>query len=138
MREYLLDIVITAAATLATFVLLFFFAGCKTCTPVVQTEYRDSIVTRLQIDSVRVLEKDSVFIKERGDTIKIERWRTMWRERVVQSVDTIYKDRVQERTIKVRERSGYDKFVSWAFWIIVVIVLLWVAWKLVKKYYLKK
>ena len=43
-------------------------------------------ITKWQKDSVWL--HDSIHIKERGDTVMIERWHTQWRERL--RVDTIY------------------------------------------------
>lgn len=39
--------------------------------------------------------------------------------------------------VPVRVRSGYDKFTSWFFWIVVGFVLIRLAWWAVKKYYLR-
>lgn len=39
--------------------------------------------------------------------------------------------------VPVRVRSGYDKFTSWFFWIVVVLILIRIAWWVVKKYYLR-
>ena len=39
--------------------------------------------------------------------------------------------------VPVRVRSGYDRFTSWFFWIVVVLVLIRTAWWFVKKYYLR-
>ena len=43
-------------------------------------------ITKWQKDSVWL--HDSIHIKERGDTVMIERWHTQWRDRL--RVDTIY------------------------------------------------
>ena len=43
-------------------------------------------ITKWQRDSVWL--HDSIHIKERGDTVMIERWHTQWRDRL--RVDTIY------------------------------------------------
>ena len=45
-------------------------------------------ITKWQKDSVWL--HDSIHIKERGDTVMIERWHTQWRDRL--RVDTIYRE----------------------------------------------
>lgn len=41
------------------------------------------------------------------------------------------------KQVPVRVRNGYDKFTSWGFWILFLLLLLRVAWWFVKKYYLR-
>lgn len=50
--------------------------------------------------------------------------------------DSIISDLTQQvKVLSVpRERSGYDRFTSWGFWIFVVLLLLRVAWWAAKKY----
>lgn len=67
-------------------------AGCRTVTeyvPVesVRMEYRDRLTER--IDSMWL--RDSVYVAEKGDTVRIERWR--WRERYLYLHDTCYVER---------------------------------------------
>ena len=64
-----------------------FLAGCRSVELVpypvtnVQTEYRDRLVR----DSIVL--HDSIHVKERGDTVWMERWHTVYRDRLVR--DTI-------------------------------------------------
>jgi hypothetical protein len=67
--------------------LVLFIASCK------QTEYvtipsleRDSIyITKTERDTLLV--RDSVFVKDRGDTVYVEKWKTIYKSRV--STDTM-------------------------------------------------
>jgi hypothetical protein len=71
--------------------LVLFIASCK------QTEYvtipsleRDSIyITKTERDTLLV--RDSVFVKDRGDTVYVEKWKTIYKSRV--STDTMYIER---------------------------------------------
>lgn len=71
-----------------TVVFLFVLAvlsGCKTVyVPVdrVHTEYRD----RIQQDSIHI--HDSIFVREKGDTIWLTRWRVEFRDRI--KMDSIH------------------------------------------------
>jgi len=65
--------------------------GCKTVyVPVesVRTEYKD----RVQRDSVNIF--DSIYIKEKGDTIWLTRWRTEYRDRI-KTDSIVIRDSVQ-------------------------------------------
>lgn len=113
------------------------FVGCKTASaPLV--EYREKVMhdTIEKVDSVYV----SRWIRERGDTV----WMT----------DTLFKfkylDKVQLEYVhdsvpyevqvfkEVRKRNGYDKFVSWGFWILLVLLLGRFAWWIFKTFYLRR
>ena len=72
-------------------VIVLLLVGCK------QTEYvtmpsveRDSIyITKTERDSLFV--RDSVFVKDKGDTVFVEKWKTIYKSRV--STDTMYIER---------------------------------------------
>ena len=124
-------------------VLLF---GCKSVKPVVvpQTHNEhhttDSTATDRQRDSIII--RDSVFIREKGDTVYkyVEHTVWQWRDKEVliavhdtlHTYDTI--PQLVEVEKPVRVRNGYDRFTSWGFWIFVVLLLLRVAWWAAKKY----
>lgn len=84
-------------------------------------------------DSVRFYDRDSIFIKEKGDTVYkyVEKWR--WRDRV--HVDTFYKVQVDSVTVeRVKEvkveqpLTWWQKFRQEAFWWLAVAVLLLLIW----------
>jgi len=110
------------------------------------TEYRD----RVQIDTATEYKErvDSTYqahyIFVLGDTVR--------------QVDTIYKyrlkyvDKVQTQYVavhdsipypvevvkEVRKRNQYDRFTSWGFWILILLLLVRVAWWAFKTFYLRK
>ena len=80
-------------------------------------------------DSVRFYDRDSIFIREKGDTIYqyVEKWR--WRDRV--RVDTIYRARVDSVFVDRIKEVEVSKPLSWwenakilAFWYLFGAVLL--------------
>ena len=73
---------------LAVLLLIALLANC-TSTKYVEVEKvraDTTYITKWQKDSVWL--HDSTFIKEKGDTVLIEKWHTKWRDRL--RVDTIY------------------------------------------------
>ena len=72
-------------------VFLMLLAWLTSCTTTKYVEVErirtdTTYITKWQKDSVWL--HDSIHIKERGDTVMIERWHTQWRDRL--RVDTIY------------------------------------------------
>lgn len=98
-----------------------------------QTSYiRDTCyVSRVQVDSV--YRRDSVFVREKGDTVYkfVERWRD--RYRIVR--DTVYRGRVDSvavervREVKVEKPlTAWQKFRMDAFWILFAAAAGLAAW----------
>lgn len=65
---------------------LALLASCRQVENVTVVRTDTTYITKWQKDSVWL--HDSIHIKERGDTVMIERWHTQWRDRL--RVDTIY------------------------------------------------
>jgi hypothetical protein len=79
----------TVVVFVITFIALFFLTGCTT-TKVVTVEkvHNDTTyITQHQRDSIWL--HDSISIKEKGDTIRIERWHTKYISKEVH--DTLYR-----------------------------------------------
>jgi len=126
-----------AAAVVLLFLMLF-ASGCKTIQPVVETHEIYVHDTTQLVDSIYQDRYHTVYTK--GDTIyKID---SVWLYKykfIERNVDVYVHDSVPypvELYKEVNIRSGYDKFCSCAFWIIVVLLLLRVAWWAFKKFYL--
>ena len=85
-------------------VLIFSLLGCSTVEMVNDSEYlsRNSYVGQIRVDSIML--RDSIFIRERSDTVFYTKFRTIYKERVrvdtVVRCDTLFRDRevVVERT----------------------------------------
>lgn len=121
---------------------ILLLGSCKTTKCIPQTEYltRDSIITRFHTDSVLVIERDSVLVREKGDTVFVDKVRWRIKEHVVEKVDTIYQDRNNTivQTQVERYVPAYYHFTSWAFWVIVIIILIRIAWWAFKTFYLRR
>ena len=130
------DAIIYCLIQIVGFIALFWFcisvAGCKTqivTVPEIHKEYVHDTLTK--VDSVYQYH----YIKEKGDTVwridSVFAYRVIYKSVVENHVDSVpYPVEVQ---VPVRYRSGYDKFTSWFFWIVVVLVLLWAAYKICDK-----
>lgn len=130
-------------AVMLALTMLFLFGGCS------QVRYVPIETTRTQTDHDTLLCIDSIYLSRfvyiKGDTIH--------------EIDTIYRWRVKEKIVETcrvdsipyavevvkevpRERSGYDRFTSWAFWIILALVAAYFTIKIllnrsVLRYWLK-
>ena len=117
-------------------------AACAQTKTVTVTEYRDRVVTdtveKLRVDSVYV----SRWIKQKGDTIILHD--TIFKYRVLHDTETVKEfvhDSIPyqvEVTKEVRKRNGYDRFTSWGFWILVLLLCARIAWLVFKTFYLRR
>ena len=113
--------------------LLLFSAGCSPKI-VEHTVVQRDTVRIVQLDSIRFYDRDSIFIREKGDTVYkyVEKWR--WRDRW--RVDTVYKARVDSVAVeRIKEVEVKQSLSAWrkcqigAFWWLcgaVVLCLLWI------------
>lgn len=118
--------------------LLWLLSGCKTCECLPSVEYRDSIVTRYLHDTIQTYEKDSIYIHAKGDTVWRERWSIRYRDKIVERHDTIYKDKQSEVVRVERVVSAYYRGISWAFWVLVALLVVAAAIRILIRVYLKK
>ena len=117
-------------------------AACAQTKTVTVTEYSDRVVTdtveKLRVDSVYV----SRWIKQKGDSIIFHD--TIFKYRVLHDTETV-KEYVHdsipynvEVTKEVRKRNGYDRFTSWGFWILALLLCARIAWWAFKTFYLRR
>ena len=126
----------------AVILISVFLAACAQTKTVTVTEYIDRVVTdtveKLRVDSVYV----SRWIKQKGDTIILHD--TIFKYRVLHDTETV-KEYVHdsipyqvELTKEVRKRNGYDRFTSWGFWILALLLCARIAWWAFKTFYLRR
>jgi uncharacterized lipoprotein YajG len=109
-------------------------AGCGTIreTQTLTTDVRQIATTaavREKADSVYIYRRDSIYIRERGDTVFVDRWH----------VHTAYRDRVRTDTLHVRDsvrvvvdnviervqgQSSWASFERWCGRILMLLLLL--------------
>lgn len=113
---------------------MLMLASCGAVRTQIQTVYqRDTTyITNTRVDST--FRRDSVFVKEKGDTIYIYKERVRERYRIVRDtlyrskVDSVYIDR--EREVKVeKELTAWQRFRLDGFWILAAVVAAIAFWK---------
>ena len=83
----------------ALFGLLTLFAGCRSVEYVpVETVSRDTVAV-VQVRADTFIRTDSIHVKEKGDTMWVERYRTVWRDRRV--ADTVFASRTDSVQVPV-------------------------------------
>ena len=87
MKEKTKNIIVEVCAWLLIGVLvgfiIFFLSGCTTTEYVTVEKVRTDTVNHSKVLRDSVWMHDSVYIKEKGDTVTVERWHTEWRERLL-------------------------------------------------------
>ena len=131
------------ALLLALLLSVILLTLASSCSPriVEHIRYQHDTTYVVRLDSVRFYDRDSIFVKEKGDTIYkyVEKWR--WRDRV--RVDTFYRTRVDSVAVEhtkivevEKPLSGWRKWQIGAFWWLcgaVVLLLLWTFRKFIFK-----
>jgi hypothetical protein len=107
--------ILIGIAVAAIFIALMLM-GCTTTRYITTERVRTDtlMVAHIVTDSVYVERWDSVTIREKGDTVTIDRWhwRYRWRDRV--SHDTIYKSKTDTVTkTVVKQGKPADTGLSW-------------------------
>ena len=109
-------------------------SSCGALRKQIETVYvRDTTyISKVQVDSV--FKRDSIFVKEKNDTIYVykekvrDRYRLL-RDTVYQhSVDSVYVDKVREVKVE-KQLNAWQKFRLHGFWALAAMVGGYVVWK---------
>ncbi len=76
---------------LAGLLLCALFSGCTTTKYVTVPEYHTDTLRQVTVRYDSVMVHDSIHVSEKGDTVRIERWHTQYRDRW--RTDTIYQSK---------------------------------------------
>ncbi len=118
--------------------LLLLLSACKSVQMVggssSQVHDRDHILR--EKDSVLIVKTDSVFIREKGDTVYMYRCRTLYQDRWRDRTDTlIVRDSVSVETpIPVYKTTGWQNFQLWCGRILLALLLGYFLFKVIKRY----
>ncbi|MBR6804021.1 MAG: hypothetical protein IKM57_03845 [Paludibacteraceae bacterium] len=82
-------------------------------------ERHDSIITQRHIDTLKHYQRDSVFILMKGDTVFVNHYNTLERERISIQHDTIFNTTDQPVVVE-REKKVTPQ---WAWWLLLADVL---------------
>lgn len=124
--------------TLAPFMcMLFVICSCRTVkyVPVETVKVDTTYINKLQRDSIYML--DSVYVKEKGDTVLIEKYKYLYRDKLVR--DTMYiskADSIQVPYPVEKELTKWQQLCvnvgGWAIGTVIITILVVVGWMIYK------
>ena len=124
--------------TLAPFMcMLFVICSCRTVkyVPVETIKIDTTYINKLQRDSIYML--DSVYVKEKGDTVLIEKYKYLYRDKLVR--DTMYISKVDSIQVPYpveKELTRWQQFRmnfgGLAVCIVVISILILIVYKIKK------
>lgn len=112
--------------TLAPFMCLLLVCSCRTMkyVPVETIKIDTTYINKLQRDSIYML--DSVYVKEKGDTVFIEKYKYLYRDKLVR--DTLYMaktDSIQVPYPVEKELTRWQQFrMDFGGWVIGILAIL--------------
>lgn len=134
------NIIQTIVAAILVAMLVWMLQGCKAQDCIPETIVRDSIVTEYKHDSTYIYQHDSIFIKEKADTVFVNKYVTRYKDVMKIERDTIWQENkvVEVKEVLVEKPiAGVVKWFSWvgAFFVVLYLVKagLWVY----RKFFLK-
>lgn len=127
---------VSRCIVLAPFMCLLLVCSCKTKYVPVETVKIDTIyINKLQRDSIYMY--DSVFVKDKGDTVFVEKYKYLYRDKLVR--DTLYINRTDSVQVPYPVEKELTKwqqfrmdFGGWAIGIVIVTILVVVGWMVYK------
>ena len=133
MKIDLRDILLIAACA----ILAWMISSCKVQDCIPETIVRDSIRVEQKLDSIYLYEKDSIFIKEKADTVFIEKYITRYKDVLKVQRDTIYQDNSVVEVKEVKYIPTFVKVMAWIGGALTLLLLLWVVLKVYRRFALK-
>ena len=124
---------------LSLFAALFFISGCSPRI-VVHESVRDSLIVRTKLDSVYLYEKDSIFVKQKGDTVFFERFSIRYKDKLIYKKDTAYINKIEIKEVAVpAQLNWWQRWQIRSFWWLAGLLVIFLAWQIIKLYFrLKK
>ncbi len=124
---------------LSLFTALLFISGCSPRI-LVREVVKDSLIVRTTLDSVYLYEKDSIFVKQKGDTVFLERWSIRYKDKIIEKKDTTYINNVEIKEVAVpAQLNWWQRWQIRSFWWLFGVVAIVVVWQVIKLYFrLKK
>lgn len=128
---------VSRCITLAPFMCLLLVCSCRTVkyVPIETVKVDTTYINKLQRDSIYML--DSVYVKEKGDTVLIEKYKYLYRDKLVR--DTLYMaktDSIQVPYPVEKELTRWQQFRmdfgGWAMCIVIISILILIIYKIKK------
>ena len=116
------EIIDWAIAMIGYVLFVLALTSCRSAAPLVSVPRNDSMVIRDRFVRDSMIVRDSIVVRLKSDTVLIDRWHNLWRDRIVATTDTVYKDKV------VTVRLPPERYVPWlyrvALYVCIALVLL--------------
>ena len=109
--------------------ILFMFSSCATKKDIVYVDrYTDNQVTQVKHDTLREHTTDSIYVSvlQKGDTVYQTKYKEVvrWRDKIVERIDTIYKDKtIVEFAEKVKEVKYVPKIYRISLYISIILLI---------------
>ena len=123
------------AAVIALVITMFCSCKVQDCIP--ETIVRDSIRTEYKHDSTYIYQRDSIFIREKADTVFVNKYVTRYKDVLKIERDTIWQE---NKVVEVKEVQYVPTFVKVMAWIggaLSLLLLLLVMLKVYRIFVLK-
>jgi hypothetical protein len=124
-------------AAVIALVVTMFCTSCKVQDCIPETIVRDSIRTEYKHDSTYIYQRDSIFIKEKADTVFVNKYVTRYKDVLKIERDTIWQE---NKVVEVKEVRYVPTHIKWFAWIgagAILLLLIWVVLKVYKRFVLK-
>lgn len=120
---------------IAVFVALLLMSGCSPRI-LVREVVRDSLIVRTTLDSVYLYEKDSIFVKQKGDTVFFERWSIRYKDKLIEKKDTTYINNLEIKEVPVpAQLNWWQRWQIRSFWWLFGVVAIVIGWQIIKIYF---
>ena len=83
--------------------------SCRSAAPLVSVPRNDSMVIRDRFVRDSMIVRDSIVVRLKSDTVLIDRWHNLWRDRIVATTDTVYKDKL------VTVQLPPERYIPWLY-----------------------
>ena len=105
----IIDYAIGVIIAFALFILALALTSCRSAAPLVSVPRNDSMVIRDRFVRDSMIVRDSIVVRLKSDTVVIDRWHNLWRDRIVATTDTVYKDKL------VTVRLPPERYIPWLY-----------------------
>ena len=103
------EIIDCAIAMIGYVLFVLALTSCRSAAPLVSVPRNDSVVIRDRYVRDSMIVRDSIVVRLKSDTVLIDRWHNIWRDRIVATTDTVYKDKV------VTVQLPPERYVPWLY-----------------------
>ncbi len=133
-----LQLVGMAGAIIVALLICALFGSCTTTKYVPVPEYHTDTLRQVTVRHDSVMVHDSIHITEKGDTVRIERWHTQYRDRIMR--DTVYQSKRDSIPYPVEVVKEVPAKLTWwqqtrlhlaniVLWLLVLLAVIYVGKK---------